>query len=313
MAVERIDYIPGRAVAPCASVVALGFFDGVHLGHRALIFAARERADALGLPLSVFTFPAEDADMKRSAKRLYGTEKKLALLASLGVDYAYVCDFSAVAHISAEDFVKQCLARELRAAVSACGFNFRFGHGAAGDAEMLGRYMRELGRESLTLPPLYLDEELYSSRAVRTHLEKGEVERACALLGAPYALAGRVESGDRRGRTLGFPTVNIPLEENRLCLPSGVYATAVHTEMGDFPSVTNVGTCPTFGARELHVETHLCGFSGDLYGKSIEIGFLSRLRDEREFSSGEELIKQINVDKTKAMEVYKVLQEAGRS
>ena len=310
---KRIDYIPGRVAALRESVVALGFFDGVHLGHRALLRMARERADALGLPLSVFTFPAEDADMKRNALRLYGTEKKLSLLSSLGVDYVYMCELSAVAHISAEDFVKTCLAGELLAAVSACGFNFRFGHGAAGDADALSRYMKEIGRESLTLPPLYLYGELDSSRTVRQYLSKGDMERAAAMLGAPYMLSGRVESGDGRGHTLGFPTVNIPIAENRLLLPSGVYATVVHTKSGDYPSVTNVGTCPTFGARGVHAEAHLCEFSGNLYGENIDIGFLSRLRDEMVFSSKEELIKQINVDKIKAMEVYKAWQEAGQN
>ncbi len=310
---KHINYIPGRVAAPQESVVALGFFDGVHLGHRALLRMARERADALGLPLSVFTFPSEDADMKRSALRLYGTEKKLSLLSSLGVDYVYMCELSAVAHISAEDFVKKCLVRELSAAVSACGFNFRFGHRAAGDADALCRYMGEIGRESLTLPPLYLDGKLYSSHAVREYIAMGEMEHANAMLGAPYALSGKVESGDGRGRTLGFPTVNIPLAENRLILPAGVYATVTRTGAGTFASVTNVGTCPTFGARGVHAETHLCEFSGNLYGEDVDIGFLSRLRDEKTFSCKEDLIKQINIDKTKAMEVYKAWQEAGRS
>ena len=310
---ELITYVPGKTLAPADTVLALGFFDGVHLGHRALLALAAEKAHSLGLPLGVFTFPAEDRMMKKSALRLYDTPRKLSLLASLGVDYIYMCELSAVAHISAEEFATRCLAAELRAAVTVCGFNYRFGHGAEGDADALMRYMRAIGRESVTLPPMYHEGELLSSSAVRAHLLAGEVALAAGMLGTPYALSGVVENGDGRGKTLGFPTVNIPLAENRLVLPSGVYATATRTDAGEFPSVTNVGTCPTFGERSIHAETHLCAFSGNLYGQEIEIRFLSRLRDEQVFSSKEMLIKQINVDKNKAMEVYKAWQEAGQS
>ncbi len=310
---EVFSYQPGICCAPTETVLALGFFDGVHLGHRALLALAAEKAKATGCPLGVFTFPAEDARMKKSALRLYDTPKKLSLLSSLGVDYVYMCELSDIMHISAKDFVNCCLASDLRAAVTVCGFNYRFGHGAEGDADTLARYMQFLGRESLTLPPMHHAGELLSSGAIRMHLSAGEVARAGEMLGAPYTLSGKVERGDGRGKTLGFPTVNIPLAENRLVLPAGVYATVAHAREGSFPSVTNVGTCPTFGERRIHAETHLCKFTGDLYEQNIELEFLSRLRDEKVFSSKEALIKQINVDKNKSMEVYKAWQEAGRS
>ena len=308
---QIVNYVPGKTVAPHETVLALGFFDGVHLGHRALIALAAEKAKALGLPLGVFTFPAEDPMIKSGALRLYDTPHKLSLLDSLGIDYVFMCELSAVAAISAEDFVRSCLVRDMRAAVTVCGFNYRFGHGAKGNCDMLESAMRALGRESVTLPPMYHEGVLLSSTAVREHLMRGDVALAGKMLGAPYALFGKVESGDGRGKTLGFPTVNIPLEKNRLILPSGVYATVTKTKEGDHPSVTNVGTCPTFGARHIHAETHLCEFSGDLYGQDVEIGFLTRLRDETVFSSKEMLIKQINVDKNDAMEVYRAWLEAG--
>lgn len=310
---QIINYMPGKTVAATKTVLALGFFDGVHLGHRALIALAAEKAKALGLPLGVFTFPAEDPMIKSGALRLYDTSRKLSLLASLGIDCVFMCELSTVAAISAEDFVHSCLVRDMRAAVTVCGFNYRFGHGAKGDCVMLENAMRALGRESVTLPPMYHEGVLLSSTAVREHLLRGEVALAERMLGAPYALLGKVESGDGRGKTLGFPTVNIPLEEHRLILPCGVYATVTKTKTGEFPSVTNVGTCPTFGERHIHAETHLCEFSGDLYGQDIEIGFLKRLRGEMIFSSKETLIKQINVDKNDAMEVYRAWQEAGQN
>ena len=173
--------------------------------------------------------------------------------------------------------------------------------------------MRALGRENITLPPMYHSDELLSSGAIRAHLSAGNVARAAEMLGAPYALSGVVESGDGRGKTLGFPTVNIPLEGNQLLLSPGVYATAAQMDAGVFPSVTNVGTCPTFGERSIHAETHLCDFQGNLYGTNIELKFLAKLREEKRFSSGEELIKQINIDKNKATEVYKAWQEAGQN
>ena len=251
--------------------------------------------------------------MKKSALRLYDTRKKLSLLSSLGVDCVFMCELSVIASVSAEDFVRRCLVSDMRATVTVCGFNYRFGNGAKGDCDALDRYMQALGRENITLPPMYHSDELLSSSAIRAHLSAGEVARAAEMLGAPYALSGEVQSGDGRGKTLGFPTVNIPLAENQLLLPPGVYATATQTDAGIFPSVTNVGTCPTFGERSIHAETHLCNFQGDLYGTNIELKFLTRLRDEKLFSSGEELIKQINVDKNKAVEVYKAWQEAGRN
>lgn len=310
---EVFSYQPGSFRAPSETVLALGFFDGVHLGHRALIALAAEKAKALGLPLGVFTFPSEDAMIKKSALRLYDTKKKLSLLSSLGVDCVFMCELSTIAAVSAEDFVRGCLVSDMRAAVTVCGFNYRFGNGAKGDCDALDRYMRALGRENITLPPMYHSDELLSSGAIRAHLSAGNVARAAEMLGAPYALSGVVESGDGRGKTLGFPTVNIPLEGNQLLLSPGVYATAAQTDAGVFPSVTNVGTCPTFGERSIHAETHLCDFQGNLYGANIELKFLAKLREEKRFSSGEELIKQINIDKNKATEVYKAWQEAGQN
>ncbi len=310
---ELVHYCPGKTRGARDCVLALGFFDGMHIGHRGLLDLAKQRARALGLAFAVFTFPAEDVAVKKSALRLYDTPKKLSLLSSLGVDVVYMCELSAVADTSPRDFVQGCLATDLRAHTTACGFNFRFGRGASAGAEDLARYMKELGRESITVPAMLHEGELLSSTAVRAHLLRGEVECAAAMLGAPYGICGRVESGDRRGRTLGFPTVNIPLSDDRLILCSGVYATVTRTDAGVYPSVTNVGSCPTFGAREVHAETHLCDFSGDLYGKDVEVEFLARLRDEKIFSSQEELIMQINIDKTSAMEVYKRWLEAGRN
>lgn len=310
---ETIHYLPGKTRAEEESVLALGFFDGMHLGHRALLALAKQRAQALGHKLAVFTFPAEEDTIKKSALRLYDTKKKLSIFDALGVDTVYICELSAVANIEPKDFVYSCLATDLRAHTTVCGFNYRFGHGASADAEDLAHYMKALGRESITVPAKLYEGELLSSTAVRERLLLGDVERASKMLGEPYALCGRVEAGDGRGRTLGFPTVNIPLQKNRLLLPFGVYATATRTDTGICPSVTNVGTCPSFEARRMHAETHLFGFSGDLYGKEIETLFLARLRDEKVFSSENDLIMQINIDKEKAMEVYKKWQEAGRN
>ena len=310
---EVFQYQPGTCRAPGETVLALGFFDGVHLGHRALIALAAKKAKDLGLSLGVFTFPAEDKTMKRSDPRLYNTRQKLSLLSSLGVDYVFMCELSSIMDIPAEDFVHRCIVSDFRAAVTVCGFNYRFGRGAQGNCDLLAQYMHAHGRESITLPPMYHEGELLSSSAIRAHLLNGDVESAAKMLGAPYRLSGMVESGDGRGKTLGFPTVNLPMAEDRSVLSPGVYATVASTREGDFPSVTNVGTCPTFGERSIHAETHLCGFSGNLYGQSVEVKFISRLRDEKVFSSKEELIKQINVDKNKAEEVCKAWLEAGQS
>ena len=279
--------------------LALGFFDGVHLGHRELIRRAAARARELSLPLGVFTFPSETPSLKASKSRLYSTEEKLMLLEGLGADYVIVADFDSMSGLEPADFVTRVLVSDLNCRLAVLGYNFRFGKGATGDAQLLAELLKASGGSYIIVEEQKYRGDTLSASAIRESLARGEVDRAAGMLGAPYHLMGRVEHGLGLGRTLGFPTVNTPLPEGSP-LRSGVYVTAVPLCGKIYTALTNVGSCPTFGERTPHAETTLLDFSGDLYGEELRIYFLARLRGETVFSSAEELTEQIRQDKEQA-------------
>ena len=291
---------------------ALGFFDGVHIGHRALIADTVSRARELGLRAAVITFPAEATGLRVGAARIYSTEEKLQIFRELSVDEVVLCDFSSVSGLSPLRFVSDVLVGDLGVRVAFAGEDFRFGHRAAGDSAELKRLMTDAGgdavihgMERVLLPE---GETTASATLIREYLFSGKPRRAASLLGAPYKVSGRVERGDGRGHTLGYPTVNTELRPD-VPLARGVYRTEVKIDGKSYTGLTNVGVCPTFGARILHAETYILGFSGDVYGKECEIFFLDYVRGERSFSSEEELrleidknIKEISADTFGGME-----------
>lgn len=287
---------------PSGCVLALGFFDGVHAAHRELLKLASESARELSLPLAVFTFSSEDSGFKASAKRIYSTRERLSLLAEISVDAAIVCDFSAVRYTSRESFVSDIIIESLNARTVVCGFNFRFGKDALGNADYLSQRMRESGLECLVLDELSFNGKPLSSTLVREMLTQGNVAEAAKALGKPYFLSGEVEHGRGQGHKYGIPTVNTSADGDIL-IPAGVYRTATVIDGRIYEALTNVGTCPTFGERELHAETFILDFDGDLYGKSLRIYFLGFLREEMVFENEKELKMQIIVDKTRAKEL----------
>ncbi len=293
----------GAEVVP-RCVLALGFFDGVHLAHRELISLAKHRAQEHGVSLAVFTFPSESFDIKASSTRIYPTEKKLALLEQIGVDIAYVADFSSIKGIEAEDFAIQTIATELNAVCAVCGYNFRFGNGARGDASLLADKLSELGKECIILPEYSFRNSSLSSSLIRSALKRGDVELAASALGLPYFIEGEVRHGDGRGAGLGIPTVNIDRDTPDELLKRGVYLSCAYIDGERYPAITNVGICPTFEVRPPHSETFIFNFSKDIYGEKVRIYFLSYLREEERFESEKELIMQINVDKTTALNRY---------
>ncbi len=280
--------------------VAIGFFDGVHLAHRELISTAIAEAKRRGIPSGILTF-ASESSIKSGSPRLYTTEERLALLDTLGLDFAALCDFSDVSGLSGEKFVRDVLVGDISAVSVTAGFNFRFGKGAASGAEDLCRYMSATGGEAIIKKPYLHGGEPLSSSLIRGMLASGEVAAACVALGAPYFISGKVSHGNRVGRELGFPTLNIAETEGRVKLKQGVYRSAALVSGRLYHAVTNVGVCPTFDEREYHVEAHLIDFSGDLYGEDVRIYFLGFLREERRFDSPEELKTQINVDKNRTI------------
>lgn len=286
------------------SVVALGFFDGVHLAHRTLIAKAKDIAEQKKLRLVIFTFAGDDKLIKADSKRLFTDNEKLSLLEECGADLTVIANFTVFFGLAAENFVTDFLIRSLGAAVAVCGYNFKFGKGASGDSETLCKLMKSSGAEAEVLEEYNVDGVPLSSTYIRTLLSERRIREAAKLLGKPYFISGMVSHGLGLGKKLGIPTVNVELPSGRFVLPAGVYATV--TAIGDklFPSLTNVGVCPTFNERQIHTETFILNFNNDVYNENIRIYFVDFLRNEKKFSNAEELLTQINVDKTKTLKLF---------
>jgi riboflavin kinase/FMN adenylyltransferase len=277
--------------------VAVGSFDGVHLGHREVIRGSD----------SVLTFdphPSAVVAPQHTPKLLTSLDVKAELVESLGVEELIVIPFDAdFAKRSAEEFVEDVLVKTLGATHVSVGENFRFGNRAKGDPQMLAEDHRFATR---VVPLLEVDGEIVSSSHIRGLVLAGEVEQATHFLGAPFQMRGEVVHGDERGRQLGFPTANLVPDDALVCPGHGVYACLADTLTGtdEMAAAVNVGVRPTFvtGRGEL-VEAYLVDFDGDLYGRELRLDFRSRLRGERRFQSAEALVEQMHRDVERTREV----------
>ena len=287
-----------RNIQPC--VIALGFFDGVHLAHRSLLKQARELADSLALPLAVFTFYSEAKELKSSSLRLYSTEEKLALLSECGVDTTLLSDFSELKDLSCAEFVNDVLVRDLHAKAVVAGYNFTYGKGGVGNIDTLDAALKESGVICLKVEEERFLGSSLSTTYIKTLLDERRLKEATLALGKPYFLTGTVVRGEGLGRKIGMPTVNVDLDATRYNIKGGVYVTATEIDGSLYLSLTNVGSCPTFGERELHTETEILDFDSTVYGKSIRIYFLDYLREERRFNDKNELLMQIKLDREAA-------------
>lgn len=309
---QKTEYAPGKAYGTKGCVLALGFFDGVHEGHRELLRRTVAEAKSRGTSSAVFTF-SYDGGIKSEVPRIYSERERDMLFAELGIDVCIAADFGAVSGVSADDFVLGVIKEEIGADVVVAGYNYRFGHRGAGDARKLAELMRSFGAEALILDAYMLDGEPVSSTRVRALLTEGDVLGARRLLGAPYFLGGTVEHGRADGRKFGFPTINLSVPKGRARLRHGVYLTAVKIGEKLYTGLTNVGECPTFEKREYHAETFVLDFERDVYGMEAELYFLDFIREERVFSSASELGEQIRADEKAARERMKEIkwQELG--
>ncbi|MBI4247562.1 MAG: bifunctional riboflavin kinase/FAD synthetase [Candidatus Rokubacteria bacterium] len=282
-----------------ATTVALGVFDGVHLGHQAILRAALRRARETGLEALVCTFephPLEILQPGRAPLPIVPLSERLALIAALGLDAAVVLDFTPeMAAMEPEAFVKDVLLDRLRARQVVVGFNHTFGRGARGDAGLLQALAARLGFQAEVVPPLVVDGVQVSSSEIRAALEQGAVDRAQRYLGRPYGMSGDVVRGAGRGRSLGFPTANVAPDRG-LPIPGGVYACHARVDGATYGAVVNVGTRPTFRETARVVEAHLINFSGVLYGQALRLDFIARLRDEQKFPGVDALREQIARD-----------------
>ncbi len=294
----------GGALSPGGSVVCIGAFDGLHLGHRALVGRAVACARELGLPAVALSFeplPREFFAKDAKPPRLMLPRAKLEGLYELGCDSVGLLRFNAkLASMPAEDFVRDVLVKRLSAREVWVGPEFRFGKGRAGDIALLKSMGAELGFTAHEIEPVLLDGERVSSTRIRAALTTGDFETAARLLGRPYAIGGHVVRGQQLGRTLGYPTANLRYGGKTPAL-RGIYATWVHGVADEpWPSVSSFGTRPTvFGVDPL-LEAHLFDFDGDLYGQRIEVEFVARLRDEEKFPDLPSLVAQIQRDDEQA-------------
>jgi riboflavin kinase/FMN adenylyltransferase len=282
-------------------VIALGFFDGVHLGHRKLLKATIEEAKKRNIEASVFTFPNESLAIKSNSQRIYTTENKLSIFESLGIDTVILADFNDICMLTPEDFVDKVLISELNCPVSVSGYNFRFGKQASGDAKKLESLMKAAGKSSIILPEETYEGRKLSTTEIREAMRSGNIFLANKMLGAPYFIDTEPTHGIGLGHKLGFPTVNSSFEEFSPPLKKGVYRSVVKIDSEYYSAISNIGNCPTFGDRSLHAETYIIDYNQNIYGKKIRIFFLDFIRDEKKFESSKELIMQINVDKNKVI------------
>jgi riboflavin kinase/FMN adenylyltransferase len=282
-------------------VVALGNFDGVHLGHQEVLRRAVEEGRRRGIRVIAATFHPHPRsvlgagdpprlltpmDLRRDVLRRYGAEKV--------VEIPFDRELS---RKSPEQFVRDVLVGDIGAGVVVVGENFRFGHRAAGDFGDLHRLMREMGGEAVAVEVRAIGEQAgISSTRIRALVSEGRVEEAAELLGRAYVLRGEVVVGDRRGRTIGFPTANVLPEAEAVVPAYGVYAGFVLVGDQTFAACTNVGVAPTFARAESRVEAYLLDFDGDLYGRIVDVGFTRRIRGEKKFSGIDELKAQIQHD-----------------
>ena len=280
-------------------VVALGCFDGLHKGHTTLIRRAKEIAQSSGRALAVFSFeePPKNLFLSTPVPILTQFDEKKRIIRALGADLFVCVKFDAdIAKLDAESFFSEILCRRLNASAIVCGFNYRFGKGGRGDTELLASLCKEREIGLFALPPVVLDGISVSSSEIRNLLSLGDVKGAQKLLGRKYSLRATVVDGQHLGRTLGFPTINQLWQNGTSPLKNGVYATQTRIGNTVKRSITNVGVRPTVDGHTLCAETHIFDFSGDLYGKQVRVEFLDFIREEKKFSSIDELKAQVLED-----------------
>ena len=300
--------VPAAAAGPTA--LTIGNFDGVHLGHQAMLAELTRAARRLGVPACVLSFephPREFFAPDQAPTRLTSLREKLELLADFGVDRVHLCRFNyAFAQITADDFIERILARGLGTRLLLVGDDFRFGARRAGDLVMLKQAAPRFGFEVAALASVTQDGERVSSTAVRGALAEGDLDHAGRLLGRAYSISGRVVRGDGLGRKLGFPTANVQMKHNRPPL-TGIFAVELSGIAGQpLSGVASLGVRPTVkqaGAAPV-LEVHLFDYAGDLYGRHVRVEFLHKFRDEEKYADLATLTRRIALDVENAKDYF---------
>jgi riboflavin kinase/FMN adenylyltransferase len=302
------------------SVVTIGNFDGVHLGHRELFGRLLEKAKFHSAPSVVMTFnphPIQVLYPEKQFVQLFDRDDQIVELEKLGIDYLFIQPFSRLlSQMAPQDFLKEIIFRPLSPKTLIVGHDFSFGADRAGSIELLKDLSSKWNFELEVIPPYKIDGQIVSSSLIREKIKCGHVRDAQRLLGRPFSLSGVVMKGAKRGRTIGFPTANLAVQAG--VVPSaGVYVSKTRIEESSYFSVTNIGLNPTFqddrNLQEVKVkiETHIFDFSSDIYGQKINVSFFEKLRDEKKFASAQELKTQITKDVQNAKDYFKKVELKG--
>lgn len=281
------------------SVLTIGNFDGVHLGHKKILDRVVLLARKNSVPAVVYTFkphPVSVLNPQRAPKLITSFDHKMKILEGLGIDMVVIAEFDRkYAKKSAEEFLKDEITKKIGPSKILIGQNFCFGRDREGTVDTLLRMGKKLGFEVEAISPVVLDGIPVSSTNIRRYIERGDMETAAKLLGRRFSISGKVISGHHRGKELGFPTANMHPPQG-IYPPHGVYAVLAELEGREYPAVTNIGTNPTFEDGATTLETYILDFQGDLYNKELTLRFIRRLRDEKKFSSSADLVDQIEKD-----------------
>lgn len=299
-----------EVLPPPASVLCLGNFDGIHVGHMALINEANKqkkallgRLDGAASGACFFRTPPSDYILDTPIPQLTSFDQKLRIFGECGLDLAFVLDFEEVGILSPSEFVTDILKSTCHCEFAVCGFNFHFGKNAAGSANMLKELM---GGAVSIMSPVQVEGVVASSSTVRKRIAAGDMHQIPTILGRPYSIEAEVLHGKALGRTIGIPTINQYFPGNLAIPKLGIYITKTVVNGEAYPSVTNVGTRPSVNdGTRVNCETHILGFEGDLYGQTVTVQFLKRLRDEMRFESIDALKAQIQQDILQTQEYYK--------
>lgn len=282
------------------AVIAVGNFDGVHKGHQEIIKRTIREAGSIGIKSAVFTFtnhPRNLLDRKHAVKNIQYPEDKIRIFDIMGVDYLFSIPFDErIMDMEPDDYIEHILIEKMNMREVFCGFNYHFGHKAKGDVELLVKKGVELGFGTHVLEPYMIDGNVVSSTLIRKMISEGRMEECEKYLGRFYSLGGEVVKGNQIGRTMGFPTCNLEVDETMVTPPNGVYITYCVYKGEHYPSVTNVGVKPTIGGHVKNIETHLFDFDRTMYGEKIRVEFIRLIREEIKFDSLEDLSAQIEKD-----------------
>ena len=290
-----------------ATATAIGNFDGIHMGHQHILQILGEEAQKKNLLSLVLTFSPHPERFlgKKKVRMIQTIDQRLRAIKKNNISMAVVLPFSqSIANLSSREFIKKIMIDSLGTRTIIVGENFRFGRNREGNIEVMEKLSSSLNFDFSSIPARKKNGNIISSSLIRTLLLKGEIEEANRLLGHPYEIEGTVIQGQSRGINLGFPTANVS-SANEI-LPEGVFLSKVNLKGNKQPALTNIGRRPTFQQKKINIESHIIGFSGDLYGRNLEIQFLKKLRDEKKFETAGQLAEQIARDVAQAKKYFKI-------